>query len=162
MNIFITGINGFIGSSLARYLLKKGYHVSGMVRKTSDLSFLNDLKVTILTGNISDEDFLLKCFRDQDIIFHVAALASDWGKFDTFYKINVDGTKNVAQAALKAGIKRLIFVSSTAVYGLTGYRYRNENDERPLKNFHYSKTKQIAEDWLNNFSEETKLPITIV
>jgi len=162
MNIFITGINGFIGSSLARFLLKMGHHVSGSVRKTSDLSFLDDLPVNLFTGDIGAKQFLFDCFKGQSIVFHVAALASDWGVYQKFYEINVDGTKNVARAALKAGIDRLVFISSTAVYGLIGYRYRSENDVRPIRNFAYAVTKRKAEDWLNRFSLETKLPITII
>jgi len=134
MNIFITGINGFIGSSLARHLLQMGYQVSGSVRKTSDLSFLKDLSVDLFAGHIGNESFLEKCLQGQDLIYHVAALASDWGSMSTFYNINVRGTMNVAKAALKAGVSRLVFVSSTAVYGLTGYRNRTENYQSPLSN----------------------------
>jgi dihydroflavonol-4-reductase len=111
MNIFITGINGFIGSSLARYLLDKGHRVSGSVRKTSDLSFLNDLPVHLFTGDIGDESFLLDCFKDQDIVYHIAALASDWAPLKTFHKINVQGTINAAKAALSCGVKRFVYVS---------------------------------------------------
>ncbi len=162
MNIFITGVNGFIGSNLARYLLRMCHHISGSVRKTSDLSFLNELKVDLFTGDLNDEEFLLNCFKGQDIIYHVAALASDWGSINTFYNTNVRGTMNVAKAASKAGVKRLIFVSSTAVCGLTGYRYRTEKDVRPKNNFPYASTKREAEDWLWKFSHENNLPITII
>jgi nucleoside-diphosphate-sugar epimerase len=162
MNIFITGINGFIGSNLARYLLNMGHRISGSIRKTSNLSFLKDLQVSLFTGDISDEDFLLSCFKDQDIVYHVAALASDWAPRNTFYKINVQGTINVARAALSAKVKRLIFISSTAVYGLTGYRNRTEDDIRPKKNFRYASSKKEAEDWLRRLSVEKNLPMTIV
>ena len=162
MNIFITGINGFIGSSLARYLLSKGHCVSGSVRKTSKLSFLTDLQLNLFTGDISDEDFLLNCFKDQDIVYHVAALVSDWAPLNTFRNINVLGTINVARAALKVKVKRLVFISSTAVYGLTGYRNRSENDICPKNNFPYASTKREAEEWLRRFSIEKNLPTTIV
>ena len=162
MEIFITGINGFIGSNLARYLTQLGHRVSGSVRKSSDLSFLHGLKVNLFTGDISDEGFLVNAFQGQEIIYHIAALASDWGTKKAFDDINVHGTKNVAHAALKAGVRRLIFVSSTAVYGLTGYRNRSENDVRPENNFPYAIAKQAAEDWLKNFSQEANLPITII
>ena len=162
MNIFITGINGFIGSSLARYLLSMNHHVSGSVRKTSDLSFIRDLPVNLSTGDIGDDNFLLQCFKNQDIVYHVAALASDWAPLETFHKINVQGTMNVARSALKARVKRLVFISSTAVYGLSGYRHRNETDAQPAKNFPYAATKREAEEWLREFSRDTNLPVTIV
>jgi nucleoside-diphosphate-sugar epimerase len=162
MHIFITGINGFIGSNLARSLLDKGCYVSGSVRKTSDLSFLKDLPVNLLTGEISDENFLSHCFKHQDTVFHVAALVSDWATVNALYKVNVQGTMNVARAALKANVKRLVFVSSTAVYGLNGYQNRKETDSYPEKNFLYAVTKRLAEDWLWKFSAEKKLAVTIV
>lgn len=162
MNIFITGINGFIGSSLARYLAKMGHTVSGSVRSTSDLSFLNDLQLNLFAGAIDDKDFLAACFQGQEIVFHVAGLASDWGTKRAYYSANVIGAMNVAQAAFAAGVKRLVFVSSSAVYGLTGYRYRSENDPRPVKNFPYAESKRAAEDWLKSFATENNFPVTIV
>lgn len=162
MNIFITGINGFIGSSLARYLAAMGHHVSGSVRDSSDLSFLNDVKVNAFTGTIDDREFLSRCFQGQEIIFHVAGLASDWGTRRAYYQTNVIGTMNVAQAAFAVGAKRLVFVSSTAVYGLIGYRHRTEDDPRPRENFPYAETKREAEDWLKSFAIEKNFPVTIV
>ena len=162
MNIFITGINGFIGSNLARFLVNMGHHISGSVRQSSDLSFLKELKTYLFTGDISDEKFLLDCFKDQDIVYHVAALVSDWAPMSAFYQINVRGTMNVARAAFNANVKRLVFISSTAVYGLTGYRNRSEKDVRPQNNFPYAATKREAEDWLRRFSTENNFPITIV
>lgn len=162
MNIFITGINGFIGSSLARYLLEKGHRISGSVRRTSDLSFLKDQPVQLFTGDISDESFLVNCFKDHHIVYHIAALASDWAPHKTFHRINVQGTMNAAKAALRSDVKRFVYVSSTAVYGLSGYRNRTEESAIPSKNFHYASTKRDAEVWLRRFAQETKLPITIV
>ena len=162
MNIFITGINGFIGSSLARYLAKMGHTVSGSVRSSSDLSFLNDLQLNLFAGAIDDKDFLSACFQGQEIVFHVAGLASDWGTKRAYYSANVIGTMNIAQAAFAAGVKRLVFVSSSAVYGLTGYRYRTENDPRPVKNFLYAVSKRAAEEWLKSFAREHNFPVTIV
>lgn len=162
MKIFITGINGVIGSSLARYLAKMGHTVSGSVRSTSDRSFLSDLELTIVTGAIDDKDFLAACLQGQELVFHVAGLASDWGTKRAYYSANVIGTMNVARAALAAGVERLVFVSSAAVYGLTGYRYRTETDPRPVKNFPYAESKRMAEEWLKSFAREHNFPVTIV
>lgn len=162
MQVFITGINGFIGSNLARFLCDKGYCVSGSVRKTSDLSFLKELRFNLLTGGISDENFLWHCFNHQDIVFHVAALVSDWAPVSALYHVNIQGTMNVARAALKAKVERLVFISSTAVYGLNGYYNKKETGSYPEKNFFYANSKRLAEDWLRKFSEENKFPTTIV
>jgi nucleoside-diphosphate-sugar epimerase len=147
---------------LARFLLEQGCCVSGSVRNTSDLSFLTDLPVNLLTGDVSDENFLFHCFKSQDIVFHIAALVSDWATVKALYDVNVQGTIHVARATLKAKVKRLIFVSSTTVYGLNGYQNKKETDSYPEENFSYAVSKQLAEDRLLQFSKEKKLPVTIV
>lgn len=162
MNIFITGINGFIGSNLARYLVALGHRVSGSVRATSDRSFIADLPLQLFVGDIGEPEFLVQALAGQDMVFHIAALASDWGAMETFYRINVIGTMNVANAAQQAGIQRLVYLSSTAVYGFTGYRSRVESDPKPTINFPYAATKLQAESWLRNFGRKNALPVTII
>ncbi|MDZ7319777.1 MAG: NAD-dependent epimerase/dehydratase family protein [candidate division KSB1 bacterium] len=162
MNIFITGINGFIGSNLARYLVAMGHRISGSVRPTSDRSFIADLPLQLFVGDIGEPEFLTRVFMGQDIVFHIAALASDWGTMETFHRINVLGTMNVAKAAQLAKIQRLVYLSSTAVYGFAGYRQRVESDPKPATNFPYATTKLQAETWLRDFGQQNDLPVTII
>ncbi len=79
-----------------------------------------------------------------------------------FFDVNVKGSINVASATLKAKVKRLVFVSSTAVYGLNGYHNRKETDIYSEKNFPYAFSKIAAEVWLRKFSGGKKLPTTVV
>lgn len=162
MNIFITGINGFIGSNLARALVAMGHRISGSVRPTSDRSFIADLPLQLFVGDIGEPAFLTRVLVGQDMVFHIAALASDWGTMETFHRINVLGTMNVARAAQEAGVQRLVYLSSTAVYGFTGYRHRVESDPKPEHNFPYAITKLQAETWLRKFARENGLPVTII
>lgn len=162
MKIFITGINGFIGSRLALSLLTQNHQVSGSVRSTSDLSLLKGIDVKLFRGSLDDSEFVSQAISGNEIIFHVAGFASDWGDFEKFYDANVVTTQTLARAAVKANVKKFIFISSTAIYGFSGFRYADENMRIPLWNFPYARTKWLAERWLISFARNSKLPFTII
>jgi len=162
MRAFITGINGFIGSSLAVRLIEEGQEVSGLVRKTSDLSFLEGLKVRLFFGDLSNRAILDNATREVDVVYHVAGLASDWGPIELFRKINVEGTKNLLESSLKSGVKRFVFISSAAVHGFGGFHNATEDSLKMPTIFPYSITKKEAEDLVNRFYVEKGLPTLII
>ena len=162
MRAFITGINGFIGSNLATRLIGEGQEVSGLVRKTSDLSFLKGLKVKLFFGDLSNRALLDKATRGINIVYHVAGLTSDWGPIELFRKVNVEGTKNLLESSLKSGVKRFVFISSTAVHGFGGFHNATEDSPKMATIFPYCITKKEAEDLINRFHRETGLPTLII
>jgi nucleoside-diphosphate-sugar epimerase len=162
MKVFITGINGFIGSNLAARLIEQGQEVSGLVRKTSDLSFLEGLEVRLFFGDLSDRALLDKASQGVDVVYHVAGLASDWGPIELFRKINVEGTKNLLESSLKSGVKRFIFISSTAVHGFGSFHNATEESPKMAIIFPYCITKKEAEDLVNRFHRERGLPTLII
>lgn len=113
--ILITGINGFIGSQVTRLLLEKGFHVRGLVRKTSNLSNLYDIKskTELIEGDILDKASLARAFKDIKSCFHLAALVK-YGNFSSeeYYANNLQGTINVCEAVLNAGVEKFIYTSS--------------------------------------------------
>jgi len=113
--ILITGINGFIGSHLARLLLQKGHKVAGLIRKTGNLSNLCDIKsmIELIEGNILDKASLERAFKDINVCFHLAALVK-YGNFspNEYFANNLQGTINVCEAALNARVERFIYTSS--------------------------------------------------
>ncbi len=160
--VFITGVNGFIGSNLAKKLIEKGIVVSGLVRKTSDLSFVKGLDITLHYGDITDSSSLDRGWLEKvDTVFHVAGLAADWGTYDKFYKINVEGTRNVATMASKAGVKRFVYISTVAFHGF-GKTNIKEDDPIAPKLIPYARTKWLAEQWLWQFAEDTSMEITAI
>ncbi len=162
MKAFITGINGFIGSNLATRLVAEGQEVSGLVRRTSNLSFLEGLKVRLFSGDLSDKALLDEATRGVDVVFHVAGRASDWGPIELFRKVNVEGTKNLMESSLKSGVKRFVFISSAAVHGFGGFRDAMENSPKIATIFPYSITKKEAEDLVNRYHREKGLPTLII
>jgi len=162
MRTFITGINGFIGSNLATRLIAEGQEVSGLVRKTSNLSFLEGLKVKLFFGDLSDKALLDKATQGIDVVYHVAGRASDWGPIKLFRKVNVEGTKNLMESSVNSGVKRFVFISSAAVHGFRGFRNATEDSPKTATIFPYSITKREAEDLVNRYHRERGLPTLII
>jgi len=157
----VTGINGFIGSNLAERLLNEGWKVRGLVRKTSDLKFLKGLDIEYYYGDITEPNTLDEPMKGVYQVFHVAALSSDWGHYEKFYKINVEGTLNVAKAAHKASVERMVYISTVAMYGF-GRLNVKESDEKLHTDFPYCQTKRLAEEKVMDFVKESGLRLTAV
>ncbi len=159
--VLVTGANGFIGSNLCRRLLTDGYEVHALVRKSSDLQFIDGLPVNLFYGDITQPETLKPAMENVQIVFHVAGLAADWGPFSLFEKINFFGTQNVAKAAEKAGVKRFVYVSTVAFHGFG--RQNVKEDDPPAQNLiPYAQTKLMAEQWLWDFSTGCSMEITAV
>lgn len=117
-NILITGGTGFIGSNLAATLIDQGYSVRIFRRRSSDLSAIADLDVEHAEGDLRDLDTVRKAVKGCDTVFHVGALVSYWRRErEEMYRVNIDGTRNVVEACLEAGVERLVHTSSIAAVG---------------------------------------------
>lgn len=147
---------------MATRLIAEGQQVSGLVRKTSNLSFLEGLKVKLSSGDLSDKALLDEATQGVDIVYHVAGRASDWGPIELFRKVNVEGTKNLMESSLKSGVKRFVFISSAAVHGFRGFRDAIEDSPKIDTIFPYCITKKEAEDLVNKYHREKGLPTLII
>jgi len=117
----VTGANGFIGSRLCARLTQSGATVTAMVRPSSDLGFLKPLKsLSLVTAVLADLSTLQEAMRGVSVVYHVAGYVRDWGPWRVFYEANVEGVRNVMEAARQSGVKRVIHVSSVSVYGFPG------------------------------------------
>lgn len=157
MKILVTGANGLVGSAVVKRLLSNGYQIYALCRTTADLSLLADVRerITLVEGDIMDVLGLRKALKDVDIVIHTAALVSFNPKDRQWmYQINVEGTTNIVNACLEAGIKQLLFVSSIAALGrptnpnllkqITTIDESQKWEESSL-NSHYAKSKYLAE-----------------
>lgn len=119
--ILITGATGYIGSALAAYLYQRygeSIRLKAFVRPTSSRQALQDLPIDYCIGDILSIHSLWEAVQDVDIVFHCAALVSFQQKdYRKLYRNNVVGTRNVVNASLKFGVKRMIHLSSTAAIG---------------------------------------------
>ncbi len=115
MKAIVTGGTGFIGGKLVEALVGKGYEVRCLVRETSDVSRLKTLGVELFHGDLGDLDALRNLPQGGDVIFHLAALVTDWGEADNFYKYNVLATKELLESSKAHGVKRFVYMSSSTV-----------------------------------------------
>ncbi len=145
MKVFVTGANGCVGASLCRKLVEQGDDVSGLVRKTSDLSLLEGLPVRRVTGSLGDIAALDEGCRDASLVYHAAAAVTDWGSLDYFRNINVEGTRNVLESSIRCGVRRFVHVSSAAVHSFLGRRNMDERSPMLPTPFPYCRTKREAE-----------------
>ncbi|MGJ3241033.1 MAG: NAD-dependent epimerase/dehydratase family protein [Anaerolineae bacterium] len=115
----VTGGTGFVGSYVVRALLADGHQVRVLHRPHSKLNALAGLAYQSAQGDVTDADSLAQAFADCDWVFHVAAVADYWRADPThLFRVNVDGTQQVLQAAQQAQVKRVVFTSSAAAVGL--------------------------------------------
>lgn len=120
-NVLITGSTGFIGNHVTRLCLEKGDRVRVMVMPGEDRSPLAGMDVEFVEGNLLDAESLTRAVQGMDQLYHLAALFAIWTKDpDLHYKINVDGARAMMQAAMAAGVEKIVFTSSIAAIGIVG------------------------------------------
>ena len=109
----VTGANGFIGSHLVDYLLKKNFEVRCIVRGSSNLQWLENKNVTVFNCGLFDKSGLREAFRGANYIFHVAGVVKAKNA-EGYYKGNVEATKVLLEVAaeMKQNIKKFLIVSS--------------------------------------------------
>jgi nucleoside-diphosphate-sugar epimerase len=126
MKIYITGISGFLSINLVRYLLERGYdQIAGI--DLVDFNYPERDKIEFLQGDIRRPEDVRKSMSGADIVIHTAAALPLYPPED-IYSTEVQGTRVVLQQALDYGVKRLIHISSTAVYGVPDHHPLNEHD----------------------------------
>src|SRR5262249_41107846 len=113
----VTGANGLIGCNVVRALLNAGYPVRAFVRSTSDISTLSDLPIEVFQGDVLDASSVSTAAKECDVIYHCAALFSYGSEFADLESVAVRGTVNVLQAARRRHVRRVVFTSSSVIFG---------------------------------------------
>jgi dihydroflavonol-4-reductase len=146
---FVTGATGFVGLNLIEELLRQGWHVTALHRPTSDLRYLSRLAADRVAGDVTDAESIRRALPPKvDVIFHVAGDTSVWsGNNARQNRINLDGTRNMVEAARARGAVRFVYTSSVAVFGTQG-GLLNENSPRLGRSspINYQRSKFFAEE----------------
>ncbi|MCX8020786.1 MAG: NAD-dependent epimerase/dehydratase family protein [Chitinophagaceae bacterium] len=150
--ILVTGASGFLGAYIIKELIGKGYSVKAMRHSSSLPFFIEDnilKKAEWVEGDVLDVVLLRDILQDVKCIIHSAAVVSFWRpERKKMYQINVEGTANLVNAALEAGVPRFIHISSVAALGRTRKGGRVD-EETPWQsadlNSHYGISKRKAE-----------------
>jgi dihydroflavonol-4-reductase len=119
MNCFVTGATGFIGSNLVRELLARGHRVKALVRPESIRGAVAGLNAEIVAGGVGDRELLRRGMDGCAWCFHTAASYHLWlPDYKPMYETNVEGTRNVIEAAGHAGCQRIVYTSTVGCIGL--------------------------------------------
>ena len=165
MKVFVTGATGFIGASIVRELIKDGCRVRALVRIGADIRNLQGLDLEIWPGDLLDSDSLQAGIKGCEQVYHAAADYRLWSSDPSvMYRVNVDGTKAVLAAALKADVQRVIYTSSVGTLGNPG-NGEPGNEDTPVSFADmagdYKKSKFLAEREAEKFIDKG-LPLIIV
>ena len=156
MKAFVTGSTGFVGANLCKALVERGWSVRALHRASSRLDALQDMTVEHALGDVTEPGTLTEAMRGCDVVFHVAAVADYWRQSaDKLYRVNVEGTRAVCQAALDASAHRLVFTSSVASLGIPdpsqGLMDESHEFNLPPERFRYGHSKRLAEGVVREF-----------
>lgn len=159
--VLVTGAGGFLGRHLVECLLDNGYEVRSMDRSGVDLDWAKERGSEVVHADIVAPDSFDPMFTGIDIVIHTAAIFDLSVPLDVIERVNVQGTENVCNAAVKAGVERFIMFSSVAVYGKTPMKGCTEDGrKRPKNNYAISKWK--SEQVAMRFYREKGLKVTVV
>ncbi|WP_371380296.1 NAD-dependent epimerase/dehydratase family protein [Sporomusa aerivorans] len=148
MKVLVTGGTGFLGKALALRLLLEGHQVTTVGRNEVVGKELGRLGIRFIKADLADELAIVETCRGQDYVFHCAALASPWGRYQEFYNSNVLGTKHVVLGCQCYNVRRMVHVSTPSIYMEWRDRQQiKENEVLPEKSINtYAKTKRLAEN----------------
>jgi nucleoside-diphosphate-sugar epimerase len=163
--IFVTGSTGFIGTKLVNELVRLGHTVHALTRGTSNKDGLSHERIRLVTGDILDRSSLQKGMEGCTQVYHLAAYAKNWSR-DTsvFFKQNVEGMRNVLEAAKTSGVERVVLTSTIVTFGPTAQGViGHEEMPRITQRYYteYEETKAIAEQEALRHAA-SGLPVVIV
>jgi dihydroflavonol-4-reductase len=164
--VLVTGASGFVGSAVTRAVKAAGYAVRALVRPSSRRDNLVGVDLEVIEGDICDADSLTRAVSGARFLFHVAADYRLWAR-DTSHivRTNVEGTRKVMEAALRAGVERIVYTSSVATLA-PAIDGTPADESRTLAEADaigaYKRSKVAAERLVEAMTQEMALPAVIV
>jgi len=160
----VTGGTGFVGSNVALRLVERHWKVRILERPGANRELLEGGPFEFMTGDVLSPQTLLPAMKNIDVIFHTAGVVDYWKQgVERMYEVNVQGTRNVMDAALKSGVERVVHMSSTAALGIHPDVLVDETFTFNVKpeRFVYGHSKHQAEEFVAEYVKKG-LPVVIV
>jgi len=156
VKILVTGATGYLGHRLALTLAERNNEVRILVRNPNSQNIPHHKNIKVFTGDITERQSIATAIKRCQQVYHTAALVKAFDKDSTlFYKVNVEGTRNLLESAIEAGVEKFLLTSSCSVIGPTIKKAMCENDKRiaPLDN-DYDATKHLAENLVKEYGKK--------
>ena len=166
MRVCVTGGTGFLGGALVRRLLGDGVPVRVLARPSRRADELESRGAEVVRGELGDPEAVERAFRGIELVYHVAAKVDSAGTISDFFETNVGGTERVLATCHEQGVRRVVYESSIAVYGLVKNSERID-ESTPYEEFSklrdfYSQSKLAADEMAVSFARRTGLPLVIM
>ena len=166
MTALVTGATGFVGSAIARRLLRDGKSVRVIARPNSDRRNLDGLDLAVVDADLNDPVSLRQAVSGCRSVYHAAADYRLWVRDpESMYRTNVDGTVALMRAAADAGVERVVYTSSVATLGIP--KDGSPGDEDTPVSLDdmvgpYKRSKFLAEDAVRRLVRDEGLPAVVV
>jgi len=170
-NILVTGASGFIGSHLVEELVKdeKNEKIKVLVKNKKELGSINEFseetlkKINIVEGDLLDKGALIQALKGIKKVFHLAAIGRPMNvPKEAYFRVNVDGTRNLLEACKKNNVKRIIHVSSMSVFGYSRDRTPLSEDSPQLPVSDYGESKKQQEKLVLDFCKKNKIDLVVL
>lgn len=164
MRVLVTGANGLLATNTIIALLSRGYRVRGLIRDTRKFVLPHQNNLELVVGDITDQASLEAAVKGCDRVIHCAATTDQrLLSYDDYYQINVQGTENVVQAAIRHQVKKIVYVGTANTFGYgTMARPGDETlpPKAPFSNAWYAKSKLEGQRLI--VAAAGKIAITVV
>jgi dihydroflavonol-4-reductase len=164
VNVFVTGGTGFIGGHLLRCLAARGHQSRCLARPTSDTSVADEVGADIIRGDLGDRDALSRGMAACDWVIHLAGTYEFWVRDRSEYRwVNVEGTRNVMECALDAGVAKVVHVSTAGVWGFPAdWPVSEDTPYGRTRTCEYFDTKYEGEQVAWQLYQTRRLPLVVV
>ena len=156
MKILVTGATGYVGHQLALTLAENGNEVHVLVRNPASVNVPPHKNIRVFTGDITNPQSITTAIRGCKQVYHTAARVGLWANDPSvFYDVNVEGTRNVLDAALQTGVEKSVFTSTCGVIGPSLNEPMSEKDPRiACFGLDYELSKKMGEDLVFQYAKE--------
>jgi len=164
MRVAVTGAGGFLGRALVARLAESEFEPLAIVKKKSDLEEYDSTGIRCFCRDLVDREAYTGLFKDCHAVIHCAVLRRDYGKWESFKRTNIDITRLVMEFAAASDVKKIIHISTAAVYGNDRSHFGTDEEadygERVVD--YYTMSKIEADRIVSTLIEEQNLPAVIL
>lgn len=154
MKVLLTGATGYVGHQLALKLADQDYEVNALVRNLDSNKIPRHKNIIPFKGDICEYETIKNAIKSCDYVFHTAAFTNlRCNKIDSFYNINVVGTKNVLKASLEESVKKVVYTSTLSTFGKGLFKVPITEDQPRISSYSndYELTKSMSEDIVSEY-----------